>query len=67
MKKPVKASQRSDYGKKGPSNKSARTQKVLKEALARLLTLDDDEDQDMRSEDEDGDHDDGNGDDDDGG
>ena len=35
------------YGKKSvPSNKSARTQKVLKEALARLITMDADEDED---------------------
>jgi len=66
MKKPVKAVHKSDYSKKGPSNKSARTQKVLKEALARLMTLDDDEDEDMPLEDAYGDNDDGNGDDDDG-
>ena len=50
------------YGKKSnPSNKSVRTRKVLKEALARLMTMDDDEDEDMHQNDgeEDVDQDDG--------
>ena len=48
MKKPVKATQRSDKGTKSSSNKSARRQKVIKEALARLMTLEDDEDEDIQ-------------------
>ena len=47
MKSSVKATQRQENGKKGSSNKSARTQKVLKEALARLLTVNEDVDEDM--------------------
>ena len=59
MKKP---SQRSDEGTKPASNKSARRQKVIKEALARLMTSEDDEDEDMQQKGASGDSDEEEGD-----